>query len=199
MAAPFAVSINVDGLEQTKRRTLDYGKRAPGAFLGALYIVSTNIISTAMKLTPVATGWLRLSRYVEKPAASTMTTARRASIEAGFSAPYALFVHEIFKRYYVGEWKFLTKAIAYQAGRVQGDLANWTRRLSAAGQTIDDLSVTHPTTALQGPTRRMKLTKRQKAAREKGRAKNDARIQRESGASLKAQREGKSLPHPGRG
>ena len=58
----------------------------------------------ALKQTPIKTGNLRGSAYVNG-------TKNTRSVKIGFSASYAIFVHEIKKNYRKGNWAFLQNAI----------------------------------------------------------------------------------------
>lgn len=64
------------------------------AATGALFIEATEIMNDAIKITPMDTGNLRDSHYVEPP---KKTATGGMSIKIGFggtAAPYALAVHE---------------------------------------------------------------------------------------------------------
>lgn len=89
----------------------------------------------AQKITPVDTGNLRSSAYTVSPGgivqgsnaqapAASKLTGRVESIkpeiyaEIGFTAFYAVFVHEIKKNYTVGDWKFLERALFDNSNRI---------------------------------------------------------------------------------
>ena len=60
----------------------------------------------SQELTPVDTGHLKASAYTE---AYNMPEGPAAEI--GYTAGYAVFVHEIEKHHNVGQWKFLETAL----------------------------------------------------------------------------------------
>ena len=62
----------------------------------------------SMKLTPVDTGNLKASAYVNFPAIKNIPSA-----EIGYTASYAVFVHEINNNYIAPgtQWKFLETAL----------------------------------------------------------------------------------------
>ncbi len=189
-----------------------YGVRGADAFAGAAYMWATSVVSTAMKLTPVFTGFLRQSRYCELP---RITGAGAFQIGMGFSAPHAIFVHEINKNYVVGEWKFMEKALNWHAPTAMREIASWTKKLIETGGGIQSIGIRHPTEPLQGPyhrphrkpkgetakARKIRLKKiaKVKQQRAQGRADNVLRIAAESASSLSAQRAGRRPPRPGRG
>jgi len=59
----------------------------------------------ALKQTPIDTGHLRGSAYVE------LLPTKEPVVEIGYTADYAPFVHEIQKNYKVGNWQFLRNAL----------------------------------------------------------------------------------------
>lgn len=219
MAAPLEIAVKTTGEKDLVRLIKRYGDRGVDAFAGAAYMWATNVISTAMKLTPVFTGFLRDSRYVELP---VVTGAGAFKIGMGFSAPYAVFVHEIHKRYIVGEWKFMETALNWHAPSAMREVAQWTKKLIETGGGIQSIGIRHPTQPLQGPIHQpSRKPKREKgesakayasrlkkhrtkvkkiaAQRANGRAANVLRIAAESQSSLSAQRAGRRPPRPGRG
>ncbi len=138
-------------MEASVRRTSDDLEKAmarhAAGYQGAIYLLGTEIVTRAMRRTPVDSGYLRASRYVQKPS----FTATSFVFEVGFSAPYAFFVHERDLKYRVGEWKFLTKAVDDVAAGAERFIAVNTERLAKAGQGIDDIPEIHPTGPLVGP------------------------------------------------
>lgn len=225
MAATPNLSVDIQGLLQTTQALQQWGARASAAYAGAIYMLGTNVLSTSMKLAPADTGYLRASRYLRRP---EVIAGGAFTMELGYGAPYALFVHEIDQRYVVGEWKFLAKAIDYHAASSGSDLASFMGKLFAAGMGIDDVPETHPRIwtggerrhnrkrmrdvkpadpSVLGDNKRAKrertairrANKRRREQRANDRAANIARIRAESAESLKAQRAGRALPRPGRG
>lgn len=180
---------------------------APDALAGATWLATATVISTAMRLTPVDTGWLKSSRYVRLP----KMNGGRFSIEAGFAATYAIHVHEIHKDYIVGEWKFLSTALNYHASSMLAEIARIAAGMLGAGQTLAQItgSPIHPTEPMDDTNRaaleglasryRRRKSKRTIAKRETSRQLNRERRARESASAIEAQRHGRRAPPPGRG
>lgn len=179
---------------------------APRAFANAVFMWVQDVLTTAQGICPVDTGWLRKSAYCMEP----NVNGTDFDLVLGFSATYALFVHEIFKHYVVGEWKFLQKAIDYRMPDFVNVVTRMTAGFIGSGANVQALMARFPTTppldevnraALEGmlSARRSKQRGNEKiqSARALGRTNNQARIQRESAASLRAQREGRRGPRPG--
>jgi len=200
-----ALSMNVQGTGQVMQRIAELKRRAPDSFAAGVYLAASNVISTAMRLTPVDTGWLRSSRYVRKPRISGDTF----KIEAGFGASYAIFVHEINRNYVVGEWKFLTTAANHHAPTFATEVAGNAARMMAAGVGIDSVTTVHPLEPMDETNRAgleglaSRYRRRKSAATKRKRAaasiKNVERRSRESQESLAAQRAGRRSSRPGRG
>lgn len=198
-------TLNVTGPSAVRERLLKLTTLAPSAFQAATYVAASSLISTAMRLTPVDTGWLRSSRYVKRP----VVGGSAFTVEVGFAATYAIFVHQINKAYIVGEWKFLKTAADYHASTMLNEIARMTAGLMAAGKTIDSVPHLHPDEPLDDTNRaaleglagryRQRKSKRTIAKREAARPKNQQRIARESASALDAQRNGRRAPRPGRG
>lgn len=197
--------VKIEGTDAQIERLAKLRRQAPMAFAAAVYVAASSIVSTAMRLTPVDTGWLRSSRYVTKP------RARGTAFEVtmGFSATYAPFVHNIKRNYVVGEWRFLDTAVRYHAPTVMNEVARMTAGFIASGKGPDDVPPLHPVkpmdktnrAALEGLAslyrrRRSAATRAKRAA---AAPRNQDRIARESASSLDAQRSGRRGPRPGRG
>lgn len=73
------------------------GRTEPGLFEAALFVEGE-----AVRNAPIDTGNLRGSGYTQRVPGGA---------EVGFTADYAVFVHEIDKNYTVGGWKFLERAV----------------------------------------------------------------------------------------
>lgn len=72
----------------------------------AMQEVGLVVKADALKRTPVDTGHLRGSAYIQ------VTSNRGQSVvEVGYTAAYAPYVHEINKNYRIGSWKFLEFAL----------------------------------------------------------------------------------------
>lgn len=99
-------SIQIAGLQQFRQTMRAFPQRAKNAILAAAYLESADIMRTAQEQTPVDTGALRKSAWLEKP------TAASSSIFGGFGAPYAIYVEMGNARHAVGKSRFLSDAIA---------------------------------------------------------------------------------------
>lgn len=119
------------------------------AYKGACYLLGTEIVTRAMRKTPVDTGYLRASRYVTKP--TFTATGGTFELTVGFSALYAIWVHDRDRNYTVGEWKFLRKAFDEVAANAESFIAKNTLRLAAAGVGLEGVPEVHPTGPLVGP------------------------------------------------
>ena len=203
------IAVHVSGVADLAGQIRSFGEVGEDAFAAAVYLWSTNVMSTSMKLAPFDTGWLRRSRYVALPA---VTAGGAFVVEMGYSAPYAVFVHEINKRYVVGEWKFLEKALHWHASTAMAEIGRTTSAFIASRKGIGGVAIQHPTTPLQGPINRprrrrpgekdkayRKRIKRIHAARAQGRADNESRMALEFAAAAAAKKAGKRAPRPGRG
>jgi len=210
------MGLKLEGKDKLLAELRDLRRRAPDAYAAAVYLAGTNVMSTSLKLVPVETGHLRKTRYVTRP---TFDGLDRFAFELGYSAPYAVFVHEINKRYYAGEWKFLRRAAEWHAPRLPRDIASWTARFMAKG--IPPPSAHHPETPFVGPVpprlgsyraknageketkkaraRRLAKNRKTQAKRDAGRAKNRERMIAEASAYVEAIAAGRRPPRPGRG
>ena len=199
------ISVRLTGARIATERLQVIARRMPDAFAAGIYLAASDMMTTAMRLTPVDTGWLRASRYVRRPVVS----GDRFFFDVGFAASYAVFVHEINRNYVVGEWKFLQTAMDHHAPRFFDDAARFAAKLFAAG-VVDSVPELHPVQPLAGDANRAALEglagryRRRKsratiAKRERSKAANRERIARESSTALAAQRAGRAAPRPGRG
>jgi hypothetical protein len=223
----FVFDIRGAGSTKLVERFVEMRSAYPKAFAAAMYMVAANVMQTAMKLTPVLTGYLRNSRYLTRPTSMFGTVV---NFEGAFSAPHAAYVHNIDAAYRVGEWKFLLKAVRYHETTFARDVAALVTRLARSGLSIESVPLLLPDAPMQGPYRRPRGTMRARIAalgrdartafspknrrsaanriraqhrREKAEylrdvLRNQGRIMREKTATRAAQREGRALPRPGR-
>ncbi len=81
----------------------------------AMEEVGLVVKADALKRTPVDTGHLRASAYVQVTSNRTAGVKARGGwqsvVEIGYTAAYAPYVHEINKNYRIGSWKFLEFAL----------------------------------------------------------------------------------------
>jgi hypothetical protein len=124
---------------------------APSIYAGAIYLFGAHVITKAMRYTPVDTGRLRNSRFVEKPALGATTGF---SFAAGFGAYYAMAVHESNAKHAVGRRRFLAVAISEEAPKASRFVSAAVARLRESGTTIDMMPELHPTSPQIGPQER---------------------------------------------
>lgn len=185
----------LDGTKAAVERIRALRKTNEDAYRAALYMFAQEVMGTALKLCPVDTGFLRKSRYVERPTSH----GDRFDLTMGFSAPYALAVHEMHRRYVVGEWKFLQSAIAHHAPRALDRIAALTKQAADGHLTASSVPAIHPTEPTQDVRVPRRHSARIKAKRSRARGQNTDRLARESAKGLAAQRGGVRAPRPGRG
>jgi hypothetical protein len=167
------MAVVVRSVDQTTADLKKQMELYQNAFVGAVYLLGTEVVTRAMRKTPVDTGYLRASRYVLKP--SHVAAGSPFEVVVGFSAPYAIFVHERDRNYTVGEWKFLSKAFAEVTSGADAFLAKMTEKLALAGMDIGGIPEVHPTGPLVGPqihprlrARRRKLDAQAKQDKRRG-------------------------------
>lgn len=139
----------------------------PDAWMGACYLLGTEVATRAMRYVPVDTGHLRESRFVTKPT----FTGTAFELTVGFGEPYAIFVHERQARHVVGDWKFLARAADEVAATAEAFLDAKTTQLARLGLGIDSVPAHHPT---QGQAFSGVRRKRTRLSMEQRLAKRDA-------------------------
>lgn len=175
MANGHVLRMNVSGADKLGQMLAKHLERSRAAFLGATYLHGTLVITAAMRLTPVLTGWLRRSRWLARPS----TTPVAFAIPAGFSAPYAAAVHFRDAQHPTGQAMFLQAAIDAHAPTASAFIARETLRLWRSGATIERVPAVHPSEPVQGPLHsRMRLNKRQRAKRARAAEKNRENLNR---------------------
>lgn len=157
MAGQFVQLVGVAGLS---KKIWKHGQDAKVAFAGAVYLYASQVITLAMRRTPVLTGYLRRSRWVQHP---EVNPYGMFSITCGFSAPYAAAVHNRWARHPTGEWKFLSSAIADLQPTMGATLARTMNRLIKDGSP--QVPYLHPARPQQWVAQRKRLNKRQRAKR----------------------------------
>lgn len=88
--SPPRLKIEVKGLDRVEKMFTRLNRRGKIAFSRQLYIEAQRIIAEAQKLVPVKTGFLKRSAFTR-----SQGSAVRPTITAGYTAPYAVYVHEI--------------------------------------------------------------------------------------------------------
>ncbi len=117
--------ITITGVDQVIKNIKVSEARLYKAAADSLKEAGKDIIAEAQENTPHDTGNLKGSAFVEdKP----RQTPEGLSQRIGYTATYAVFVHEIDKNYKRGGWKFLSNAM-----NMHMDLARrlFEKRLSA--------------------------------------------------------------------
>jgi hypothetical protein len=115
------MSAHVRGADEVARALRTLADRQRHAAATVLYQTAEQIMAESKRLVPVRFGPLRASGHVVPP----VIAGDQIVVEAGFSAPYALFVHEnpragktggvsptgrTYKHWArVGEWKYLER------------------------------------------------------------------------------------------
>lgn len=92
--------MKVKGVNATIRKMDTLSRVYPNQTREALIIESDAIYQESQKQVPsdtLASSWVR----------RIINTARGMKIDMEYTAPYAVYVHEINKNYRVGKWKFL--------------------------------------------------------------------------------------------
>lgn len=153
---PDGFNVTVQGLEEVQAKLRQFGEEGEKVVAVETYRLAEEIMTASKALVPVMDGVLRASGQVEPPTVSNETVR----VRLGYSAPYALPVHEnprsgktggfspSGKRYRnwarVGEWKFLERPFKLLApqivDRLYQGMFRLMARLSASG-------------GLRGPTR----------------------------------------------
>ena len=197
IAPPNTLRVDMHGVREVSAALEVWRRLNANAYAAAIYMWATNVLSTSLKLAPADTGYLRASRYLRRPTVDA--GSGRFTIEAGYGAPYALFVHEVNQNYVVGEWKFLTKAVNFHLGTAVQEIGSWTARLAQAGKGIDDVPETHPRVWTGGLRREPKRNAARTRQRAKDRARNQERIARELLDLFDAGASGRRPRRPGRG
>ena len=106
MAKKIKIDLKIRGLKEVTRNLNSGIRKIKGRTERGMGLAAIHVKGEAQKLCPVDTGNLRSSAFV--------TTGRSRSgpyAKIGFGAYYAVYVHEINKRYRVGQWKFLETAL----------------------------------------------------------------------------------------
>lgn len=187
MADPPLFSVRIVGAETVKKNIIIQCGLGLDAFVGAFYLFASTVITTAMRLTPYLTGYLRASRYIQRPIKGIVF-----KFQAGFGAPYAAAVHERQAKHATGEWKFLATALAFHDSSKDRMIAATTARLWKAGQGIGDVPVIHPETALESSWlagwQHKKLTRAQQRKRDAAVERNEFRQRTDKFASIRSAR-----------
>lgn len=138
------IKVTPPKLDKVRQEVATEIKRRVDAAGAMVYLVGTEVATAAMRLTPVDTGYLRSSRFVEHPSYS----ATRTSLRVGFYATYARFVHDRNRKYRLGQSHFLDLAVArFDRSRLPGLYA----QCLAGNLKAESLPSIHPTGALVGP------------------------------------------------
>lgn len=136
MAKPF---ILVRGLPEIKGKLKALLAAYPEATRAAIYQKGLQIAGDAVKLTPVATGFLRRSNYVKPP------DSKGLNGEIGYGASYAVPVHERTDvAHPQGEAKFLDKAINAHRINFVRDVGTFAATNAKNGTKIGGVSADLP-------------------------------------------------------
>lgn len=109
------ITFGISGIGAMIEKLDKIGKFSPNAFGEAMYQEAQVEMTEAKKRTPVDTGTLRASGYVEPPKRS----GRNISVTLGFGGAaeaYALYVHEDLEAFHkTGQAKFLESVLKESA------------------------------------------------------------------------------------
>jgi hypothetical protein len=119
------MTMKIEGLKDLEKALGDMEENHPKAFAAALWQNGQELHRFSVQKTPVNTGHLRRSYVVDRPDISGNTI----TVLVGFSAQYALWVHEINKNYSKGDWKFLERAVDEASSGWEKRLAKRTKKL----------------------------------------------------------------------
>ena len=100
--------VTITGVDKILRNINASAARQRKAATAALKEAGKDIIAEAQENTPHKTGNLKGSAFVED---RIRQTPEGLVQRIGYSAAYAIFVHEIDKNYAIGGWKFLENAM----------------------------------------------------------------------------------------
>jgi len=100
-----AVKSRVTGLDEVLDNLNRRVEEIEGATMAGLLEAGMKIQAASQKRTPVDTGNLKGSAYTRKAQGGAL------SVEIGYTANYAVNVHEIDMPHAVGQWKFLESAL----------------------------------------------------------------------------------------
>jgi hypothetical protein len=129
------MTMKIEGLKDLEKALGDMEENHPKAFAAALWQNAQELQRWSVQRTPKKTGFLRQSYVVDKPDIS----GNKVTVLVGYSARYALWVHEISKNYSKGDWKFLERAIDEASSGWEERLAKRTQKLIERGTfTVPD-------------------------------------------------------------
>lgn len=103
-----AGSVTIIGVDAVIRKIKASEARLRKAATDSLKEAGKDIIAEAQSNTPHDTGNLKGSAFVDP---HIQQTSKGLLQEIGYTATYAIFVHEIDKNYRRGGWKFLSNAM----------------------------------------------------------------------------------------
>ena len=110
----------VEGLQEVLANLNARAEAIEGATVAGLYAAGLHLEARAKPLAPVDTGNLRGSGYTRKASEDT--------VEVGFSAAYAIYVHENLEAHHpVGQAKFLEAPLREDADLMLEIIANTAR------------------------------------------------------------------------
>ena len=151
------ISHSVDiATEKTAFALVRLSREFPTAYANGVYLFGAHVLTKAMRYTPVATGRLRISRWIAPPELD----GTRFQIQMGFSAYYAAAVHDREIKYKVGRRLFLTSALDEEKSKAPAFVVRVINKLIKTGQT-PLLSPLHPIAPLTGPQEKYKLSRKQ--------------------------------------
>ena len=115
-----AAHYGLQGLQKTLLNVNKQTSKIKNKTKEGMISAGLHIEAEAKRNTPIDTGNLRASGYTTWDTAPGSALA----VEIGFTAHYAIHVHEIKKNYHGGDWKFLERAIAENEGEILQEIVS---------------------------------------------------------------------------
>jgi hypothetical protein len=110
------------GLKEVEAKLQRELNRIRGKTRRGVTVAALEVKKRSLELTPVDTGNLRQSAYTRSYGFLTEVGA-----EIGYTASYAVFVHEVKAAHRTGQWKFLETALRQLKGRILEILTKFAR------------------------------------------------------------------------
>lgn len=127
------MSSGIDSSVASLEKTIEAGGKA---YRRAVRVEAEKVMTASQLEVPVDTGRLKNSKFIVIHETSNGLVA-----ELGYSADYAIWVHEIPAAHAVGKWKYLEDPIKRAMGKFQSNVADaisksMSRRSSSIGKGL---------------------------------------------------------------
>lgn len=137
--------VRVRGLTKLQRTMAENVRRAPGRVAHALHKEALAVFRASQRLVPYDTGLLKSSGVVPAP---VLLSSGRVMQVVLYTAPYAVFVHEIVKNYKSGQAYYLRQPMRDSVGGLTDRIG---ARMARMRGSQDGIFSVRPT---KGPTPR---------------------------------------------